>query len=112
MSIRAVRMFGSSRRGLTLTVLHNADMVCSITVLYNGFRAEEPVRTDPAAGRPAAGAATRTRRGHRDQKGVIAMAVPIGPAGRRPPTHLRVISGFDVLERWSEQATQVEKNIV
>ena len=45
-------------------------------------------------------------------EGVIAMEVPNGPAGRRPPTHLRVISGFDVLERWSEQATQIEKNIV
>jgi hypothetical protein len=40
------------------------------------------------------------------------MAVPIGPAGRRPPTHLRLVSGFDVLERWSERATQIEKNIV
>jgi Family of unknown function (DUF6235) len=40
------------------------------------------------------------------------MAEPTGPAGRRPPTPLRVTSGFDLLERWSEQATQAEKNIV
>jgi hypothetical protein len=40
------------------------------------------------------------------------MTEPVGPARHRPPTPLRVISGFDVLERWSERATQVEKNIV
>jgi hypothetical protein len=43
------------------------------------------------------------------------MAEPIGPAGpqnRRPPTPLRLISGFELLEQWSAQATQVQKNIV
>jgi hypothetical protein len=43
------------------------------------------------------------------------MAEPIGPAGlqnRRPPTPFRLISGFELLEQWSERATQVQKNIV
>jgi Family of unknown function (DUF6235) len=47
-----------------------------------------------------------------DKKGAAAMAEPIGPASRRPPTPLRVTSGFDVLEQWSQHATQIEKNIV
>jgi hypothetical protein len=53
--------------------------------------------------------------GDPDQKGVIVMAEPIGPGGpqnRRPTTPLRLISGFELLEQWSEQATQVQKNIV
>ena len=40
------------------------------------------------------------------------MAVPIGPAGPRSSTPLRLASGMELLERWSEHATQVEKNIV
>ena len=43
------------------------------------------------------------------------MAEPIGTAGpqnRRPATPLRLISGFELLDRWSEQATQVQKNII
>jgi len=46
------------------------------------------------------------------QEGAIIMAVPSGPTGRRLPTGFRLISGLDVLDRWSEQATQIEKNIV
>jgi hypothetical protein len=40
------------------------------------------------------------------------MAEPIGPASPRPPTPLRLTSGFELLERWSEGATQVEKNVI
>jgi len=30
----------------------------------------------------------------------------------RPPLPLRVTSGFDLLDQWSEHATQIEKNII
>jgi hypothetical protein len=40
------------------------------------------------------------------------MAAPIGSAGRRLPPPFRLTSGLDLLDRWSEQATQIEKNVV
>jgi hypothetical protein len=40
------------------------------------------------------------------------MAEPIEPGGYPPPPSLRLTSGFELFERWSHSATQVEKNIV
>lgn len=40
------------------------------------------------------------------------MAIPNRPAGGRPQPLLRLTSGLDLLDEWSQNATQVERNIV
>jgi hypothetical protein len=40
------------------------------------------------------------------------MAVPIEPAGGRPRLRPKLTSGVEVLDKWSRDATQVEKNLV
>ena len=40
------------------------------------------------------------------------MAVPTGPAEGWPRSTFRLTSGFKPLDRWSQNASQVEKNVV
>jgi Family of unknown function (DUF6235) len=60
---------------------------------------------------PASTVRTRPGRGRRFQKGAT-MAVPNGPAGGRPRSAFRLTSGFDVLDKWMGNASQIEKNRV
>jgi hypothetical protein len=87
-------------------------MVSYTTVLYNGCDPPLARRRRTGRGKRPPRRLRRWRHGRPDEKGAATMAEPVGPHGHRPPTPLRVSSGFDVLEKWSEHATQVEKNIV
>ena len=40
------------------------------------------------------------------------MAIPIRPAGSHPRSLFRLTSGLELLEEWSRNATQVEKNVI
>jgi len=47
-----------------------------------------------------------------DQKGATIMASPAQPADRRPRLGLRLTSGLEVLDNWSRDAAEADKNLV
>jgi hypothetical protein len=47
-----------------------------------------------------------------EPKDVTAVAAPNEPTNRRRPIPFRLTSGFEILDQWSADAAQVEKNIV